>query len=87
MGCGLDCCSGPSLAYAAAADISSRTSSKEERTTSIVAANRTVIIDLLRTHLAERRDRRDELDSQLAAMHSEIADLEIALDSLESIGR
>jgi len=86
MGCGPDGCHGPSLAYMAAADISSKPVAKEDTTTHIVAANRTVIIDLLRTHTADRQEALSGLRSELEDLENEVAVLESSLFELEQLG-
>lgn len=88
MGCGDSGCHGPSLAYMAAADISSRSSSREEdRETTIMAANRQVIIDLLRTHISQKKETLSLVREELDGRELELSALESALFSLENIGR
>src|SRR5690242_1115024 len=87
MGCGPDGCHGPSLAYQAAAEISSKSSSKEDTTAHIVAANRTVITDMLRTHLADREQRLSNLDEERGQLSNEVTYLQEALFNLEQADR
>ena len=81
MGCGDSGCHGPSLAYQAAADISSRTSSREEVQ---LYANLTAISDMLRGRLEDQREAQTEAHDEAERQDEIVRHLEEALMEIEA---
>lgn len=75
MGCGDSGCHGPSMAYEAAADISSRTSSKEV----LVIANLTAIHDLLSQQVADTEEAVAEAEEELSRQQAKLEHLREAV--------